>query len=191
MKKSLLIKLHLYSGLFTCFYLIAFGISTLKLNHDIQTERNITTKKWDTQIPINASLDNKELATEIRNQIGLMGWIPYWKFQRDSTNFNFQVEHLGRNYILKANTITGFVQILEVPKGFLAVFEGLHFFNGSIPNAPLLLRSWKIYQWLSLFVMGISLILGLWLWLKYSYKPWEGITFGIVLVGTIIIMIWI
>ena len=70
-------------------------MSTLKLNHDIQFERKITTKKWNTQISINDSLPNKELATEIRNQIGLMGWTPYWEFRRDSTNFNFQIQHLN------------------------------------------------------------------------------------------------
>ncbi|MCK5370629.1 MAG: hypothetical protein KAQ62_18830, partial [Cyclobacteriaceae bacterium] len=77
------------------------------------------------------------------------------------------------------------------PKGFLAVFHGLHFFNGNIPNAPLLLRSWAIYQWLTLFVMAISLILGIWLWLKYNYKPWQGIVFGSLFIGTVIIMILI
>lgn len=188
MNKSLLIKLHLYAGLFTSFYLIVFGFSALKMNHDIKLNRNVITKNWNTQIPLNVALSNKDLAEEIRDQIGIMGWVPFWKFDRDTKNFKFAIEHIGRNYYLDANLKTGFVEIAEAPKGFLAVFDGLHFFNGNIPNAPLLLRTWKIYQWLSLFVMTISLILGLWLWLKYSYRPWQGLTFGLLFIATIVIM---
>ena len=191
MKKSLLIKLHLYAGLFTCFYLIAFGLSALKMNHNIPIENKIITKRWDIQIPIDNSLPNKELAANIRDQIGIMGWIPYWEFQRDSVHFNFQIQHFGRKYLLKANLHTGYTKISEAPKGILAVIDGLHFFNGNIPNAPLLLRTWKIYQYLSLVVLSISLILGIWLWLKYSYKPWQGFMFGIIFIGTILIMVLI
>ncbi len=191
MKKSLLIKLHLYSGIFTSFYLIAFGLSAIILNHNINIEHSEITHKWETEIPIDSELQNSKLAENIRDQIGFMGWVPPWEYKRDSTHFKFKIVHTGRSYYLNANTSTGKVEISEAPKGFLAVFHGLHFFNGNIPNAPLLLRSWAIYQWLTLFVMAISLILGIWLWLKYSYKPWQGIVFGSLFIGTVIIMILI
>ena len=47
------------------------------------------------------------------------------------------------------------------------------------------------YQWLALFVMAISLILGLWLWIIYNYKPWQGYTFGGLFIFTILIMLLI
>jgi len=83
------------------------------------------------------------------------------------------------------------VQIGEAPKGFLAVFHGLHFFNGQIPNAPFFLRTWAVYQWLTLLTMLVSLIVGLWLWLKYHHQRWEGLVFGGLLVATVIIMMLI
>ena len=189
MKKSLLIKLHLYSGIFTSFYLLAFGFSALIVNHDIKLENREITSKWETEIQIDSALPDLKLAESIRDQIGFMGWLPGWEIKRDSIHFEFMVTHTGRNYYLKANTSTGKVEVSEAPKGFLAVFHGLHFFNGATPNAPLLIRTWKIYQWLTLFVMTISLILGIWLWLKYNYKPWQGIVFGSLFIGTIILMI--
>ena len=189
MKKSLLIKLHIYSGIFTSFYLLAFGFSALILNHDIKLENKEITHKWETEIQIDFSLPDLKLAESIRDQIGFMGWLPKWEFKRDSTHFKFMVLHTGRNYYLNANTSTGKVEVSEAPKGFLAVFHGLHFFSGGTPNAPLLIRSWKIYQWLTLFVMTISLVLGIWLWLKYNYKTWQGIAFGSLFIGTIILMI--
>ncbi len=191
MKKSLLIKLHLYAGIFTSFYLVAFGLSAIILNHNIDVENNDITHEWKTKLTIDNSLKDEDLAINIRDQVGEMGWVPPWTFQRDSSNFNFKIVHLGKEVFVNANLITGETNFAEAPKGFGAVFHGLHFFNGKIPNAPWFIKTWTAYQWLSLFVMFISLILGLWLWLKYSYKPWQGVVFGGLFIGTILIMILI
>lgn len=188
MKKSMLINLHLYSGLFTSFYLLAFGLSALILNHKLKAEKSEVTHQWESNVQIDADLSDRELAENIRDQMDFMGWTPPWEFKRDSTSFQFRVTHPGRIYQLDANLATGNLAISETPKGFIAVFHGLHFLNGNIPNAPFLIRSWAVYQWLSLFVMLISLILGLWLWIRYRYKTWEGIAFGSLFIGSIIIM---
>jgi len=191
MKKSLLIKLHVYSGLFTAYYLIAFGLSAIILNHKIEVENNDITKHWESNVKVDTTLSNQELAQEVRDQLGLMGWMPAWEFKKENRRFQFRIVHPGRNYQIDLDLEKGDVFIAEAPKGFVAVFHGLHFLNGKIPNAPLLIRSWQIYQWLALFVMLISLVLGLWLWLKFSYKSWEGIAFGGLFIGSIIIMMLI
>lgn len=188
-KKSLLIKLHLYAGIFTSFYLLAFGFSALVMNHNIQLENTDYTKTWETQITFDPALPDGRLAENIRDELDIMGWLPSWQMQRDSTTFSFNVGHFGRNYHIEANLLNGKLKISEAPKGILAVFHGLHFLNGKIPNAPLLIRTWAAYQWLSLFVMAISMVLGLWLWIKYNYKPWQGITFGGIFIFTILIML--
>lgn len=189
MKRSLLIKLHLYSGLFTSFYLIAFGFSALILNHKINVEKKEVTQTWKTNVQADAGLSDHDLAESIRNQLGFMGWLPPWENKRDSASFHFTITHPGRNYSLDLDLKTGDLVVAEAPKGFLAVFHGLHFFNGQVPNAPFFIRSWAIYQWLSLFVLFVSLVLGLWLWIKYNYKSWEGLVFGSLFIGTVIIMI--
>ena len=191
MNKSLLIRLHLYAGIFTSFYLVIFGFSSIVLNHKIKTDNTEITNEWQTQVVIDPTLSNQKLAEDIRDQLDIMGWTLYWLFEKDSTHFKYQIEHLGRKYFVKANINTGDVKISEVPKGLLSVFHGLHFFNGKILNAPWFLKTWAIYQWLALFIMGISLVLGLWLWIKYSYKPWQGILFGFVSLLTIITMLLI
>ncbi len=191
MKKSLLIKLHLYSGLFTSFYLIAFGLSAIILNHKINVGKKEVTKTWETTLKINSDLQGRDLAENLRNGLGLMGWVPPWEYKRDKASFHFMITHPGRNYYVDANLKTGKATVAEAPKGFLEVFHGLHFFNGQVPNAPFVLRTWAIYQWFSLFVLLISLILGLWLWLKYNYKSWEGLVFGGLFIATIILMIFL
>jgi len=188
LKKSILLKLHLYSGIFTSFYLLAFGLSAIVLNHNIDVENKNITTSWESEVKIDSTLSDLQLAESIRDQAGLMGWLPRWEFKKDSSYFHFTIVHPGRKYHLTANSSNGHVTVGESPKGFLAVFHGLHFLNGNIPNAPSLIRSWAIYQWLALFVMTISMILGIWLWLKFNYKPWQGIAFGSLFIGTIILM---
>jgi hypothetical protein len=189
MNKLLLIKLHLYSGIFTSFYLLAFGFSALVLNHGIDVENKEISHSWKTKVKIESTFSDLELAESIQNEIGIMGWLPRWEFKRDSTHFNFSVVHPGRKYNLRCTLTNGLVEIQEISKGLLAVFHGLHFLNGNIPNAPMLIRSWAIYQWLALFVMAISLILGIWLWIKYNYRSWQGIAFGGLFLGTILILL--
>jgi len=190
-KKSTLIKLHLYAGIFTSFYLIAFGFSALVMNHNVNLDHSVITKEWEANVEVDSSQTNLETAEYIRDQLNIMGWLPSWEFERAEQSFAFTIVHFGRKYHLFADLPGNNIRIKEEPKGFLAVFHGLHFLNGKIPNAPLLIRSWAIYQWLSLFVMGISLVLGLWLWIKYSYRPWQGVVFGGVFIFTILIMILI
>ncbi|MDH3246462.1 MAG: hypothetical protein OEM26_17715 [Saprospiraceae bacterium] len=50
MKKSLLIKLHLYCGLFTWSYLIAFGVSSIILNHNIKGENTSVNRTWESMV---------------------------------------------------------------------------------------------------------------------------------------------
>jgi len=187
----MLIKLHIYSGLFVSFYLLAFGFSSIVLNHDIDLEHKDVANTWAKDITANPELTDLQLAEDIRDQLGLMGWLPRWEFSRDSIFFNFTIVHPGRKYHLRLDLKQNQVTVQESPKGFLAVFHGLHFLNGNIPNAPLLIKSWAIYQWLALAVMMISLVLGLWLWIKYSYKAWQGFVFGGLMIITLTIMLLI
>ncbi len=191
MRKSLLVKIHLYCGLFTIFYLIAFGLSSIILNHDIKVEKSDVTSSWNSTVKVDFDLDDKDLAESVRDQLDLMGWLPLWEFKRDSLTFSFRITHLGRNYHVNLDLTNGDVQVGEAPKGFIAVLHGLHFFNGTMPNAPFFLRTWAVYQWLTLITMLVSLILGMWLWIKYSYQRWEGLVFGGLFVATVVIMMLI
>ena len=97
MKKSTLIKLHIYAGLFTCFYLLAFGVSTIILNHKLDVERKAIRKTWHDQISVDRSLDDAELAASVRDQLGIMGWLPRWQFRKDSSLFRFQTAHFWQD----------------------------------------------------------------------------------------------
>ncbi|UZR97180.1 hypothetical protein [Chondrinema litorale] len=191
MKKILLIKLHLYAGLFTSFYLIAFGLSSIILNHKIDVEKSEVVKTWSTKVEVNPELDNVDLAESLRDELGIMGWVPRWNIQRDSIIFKCQLTHLAKTSDLTLDFKSGIVQVEEKPKGLIAVLNGLHFFNGNIPNVPFVLRTWAVYQWLTLLTLFAALGLGLWLWLKYSRKTWELYVFGSLFIFSCILMVLI
>ena len=186
--KNLLIKLHVYAGLFTFLYLLAFGVSSLILNHQWSVENKEVKSTREEKIDFDASLADKELAEQVRDRLGLMGWVPWWEYKRDSISFRFMVINFAKNYQLNVKLPSGKTLIDEIPKGFLHTFHSLHFLNGNIPNAPLLVRSWAIYQYLTLTVMVVSLILGLWLWWKYSYESWHVWLFGGIFLTSLLLM---
>ncbi len=188
MKKSTLVKLHLYCGLFTSFYLISFGLSSIILNHKFDLEKKAIKKTWAAQVQVDTSLSQKELAEEVRNQLNLMGWVPPWEFRKRDGHFQFITTHLAKTSKLDLDLASGRVEVAEMPKGFLEVLHALHFFNGRIPNAPFVLRTWIVYQWMTLFVLLVSLILGLWLWLRYSHKTWELYVFGGLFIFSLLLM---
>lgn len=188
MKKSTWIKLHVYGGLFTCWYLVAFGVSSLILNHNMDVNKDAIADSWTTQVTYDPADSNLDNATRIRDNLNLMGWIPTWQIRKDSAYMDFKITHLGKTSDLHLALATGILQVNERPKGMMAVLHGLHFFNGNIPNAPFLLRTWMVYQWLALFVFLISLIIGIWLWIRYGYKTWELYVFGGLFLISIVLM---
>ena len=165
MRKSFWIKIHLYCGLFTSFYLLAFGISSIILNHKFNVEKDEVTDAWTSHINYTPSSSYLDIALQIRDSLDLMGWVPPWEIKKDSLTLDFKITHLGKTTDFQLNLQSGMLQAKERPKGFLAVVNELHFFNGNVPNAPFLLRTWAVYQWLTLIVLLILLFIGIWIWI--------------------------
>lgn len=190
-KKSQLIKWHVYAGLFTSVYILAFAFSSLVLNHGWDLENKEVTDYWETTLQLDTSLENDALSHLIQDSLQIMGWIPYWEFRRDAEQFKFRVTHFGKDHRITTNLINGRVTVEGVSKGVLATFHGLHFFNGKIPGASIFLRSWAVYQWLTMAVLVISLILGLILWARFNIHKWHLYLFGGLTVVSLIIMLGI
>ncbi len=188
MKKTTLIKLHLYCGLFVSFYLVAFGVSSVILNHGIDVENKTVTSTWESEVVVDSALEDTDLAENVRNQLGLMGWTPPWRYRKDSGQFVFETTHLAKTSVIHLDMNSGAVLVEDIPKGFWAVFHGLHFYNGRIPNAPLFMKTWIIYQWVTLLVLTFSLVLGLWLWIRHSHKTWELYVFGGLFLVSLLVM---
>ncbi len=179
MKKSTLIRLHLYAGLFTAMYILAFGFSSLVLNHGIELDqKTLIEDRQETVLLGEISEENMALANSIRDQLNLMGWPLGWRMKRDSLNFSFPMTNPGKEYILDYEFATNKVRVQTYRKSFWSVLHAMHFFGGEIPNAPFFIRTFVVYQYLGMVVLTMSLVLGLWLWIKFSYQSWELYVFG-------------
>ncbi len=185
------IQWHLYAGLFTAFYMLAFAISSLLLNHGAKIENTHTTNTWQAQVDIDPSLKDHELCLKIRDDLEMIGWVPEWEIKKNNDVLNFKIVYQGKESRLSANLSTGNVEVNEASKGFFATFQALHFFNGNIPNGNLLLRSWGVYQWLTMTVMIVSLVSGMWLWIKYTRKKKFVALFVSIWALSLFLMLWL
>ena len=89
MKTSLLIKLHLHTGLFIAFYVLAFGFSSIVMNHKLEFDKTEVTRIWETKVSAEPEVPDLELAESIKEELDLMGWVLPWEFKRDSLEFHF------------------------------------------------------------------------------------------------------
>ncbi len=189
MKKSTLVRWHLYAGLFTAMYILAFGFSSLVLNHGIELDRKTLVDEWGEKVLLNEiPADNMTLANSLRDQLNLMGWPLGWRMKRDSATFSFPLTNPGKEYQLEYKVATNTLQVQAYRKSFWSVLHAMHFFGGEIPNAPFLIRTFAVYQYLGMLVLSISLVLGIWLWIKYSYRSWELYLFGGLAIISIVLM---
>ncbi len=189
MKKSTLIRWHLYAGLFTAMYILAFGFSSLVLNHGIELDQKTLVEEWEETVLLGeVPAENMALANRLRDQLNLMGWPLGWRMKRDSATFSFPMTNPGKEYQLVYEFATNKLQIQTYRKSFWSVLHAMHFFGGEIPNAPFFIRTFVVYQYLGMLVLLSSLILGLWLWIKYSYRKWELYFFGGLALISIILM---
>ncbi|WP_149275811.1 PepSY domain-containing protein [Pareuzebyella sediminis] len=190
LKKINFIQWHLYAGLFTAFYVLAFAISSLLLNHDAKIENTHTTSTWQAMVDIDPSLSDQDLCLKIRDDLAMIGWPTDWKRENNGI-LNFKIVHQAKESQLSANLSTGKVNVNEVGKGFFATFQALHFFSGKIPNGNLWLRSWQVYQWLTMIIMVISLVSGMWLWIKYVRKKKFIALFISIWALSLFLMLWL
>jgi hypothetical protein len=176
--RNLFIQLHLYAGL-ACFpYFIIFGISSLNINHDFAFMKpSETTIRWQKRLAVPDLKDNQQLADNMRDSLGLMGWAPYWEQEKGPELYAFTVTHPGKDYTINAFLSQNRVEVTEKSKGFWPVFNSLHFLGGDIPNAPVLINMWQYYQNLSVVVMLFSMATGIYLFLKRKQERTTGLLF--------------
>lgn len=192
MKKSSLVRWHVYAGLFTFFYMMALGFSTLVLNHGVNLDKLTFVDEKQAHLPLEVIIeDDRALANSIRDRLNMTGWPLVWKLQKDEDYVSFPVTSPGKEIEIHYDFASSKASIKEYRKSFLSVLNSMHFFGGRLPNASLFIKSFSIYQYAGLIFLFISMILGVWLWLRYSYKKWEVYLFCGFTVFSIIIMVLI
>jgi hypothetical protein len=169
--RRLLLKVHLYGGLVTCWYLLIYGWSSLAFNHQWLLPASTSDPlSWERQLRVPDSKDDVELAARVRDGLGLAGWPLPWAMQRTPDGvFSFEMSRPGRNYQIRFDPTTSLVRVEERSTGLRSVIKFLHGNAGGVPNLDWL-RSWPMYTEVTTWVVLFAVASGVYLWFKRSNR---------------------
>ena len=187
--QSLLRKIHIYGGLACFWYLIILGISSLNFNHDFDfMEQPGESIHWQQQsMVLDPEYDDMKLAETIRDSLSLMGWPFPWEMWRDSTrSLHFAMEQPAKRYAVTYDFLEHTVNVTETDRGFWHVFNSLHG-AGAIPNGPFT-KLWQWYTRATVLTVILSIVTGLYLWIKSNGDKKTGLLF--VLASTSGAILW-
>ncbi len=192
--KNLLLKIHLYCGLFFSPLLLIFGLSSLHINHHFQLfeENQGWSEETEIKLHLKDTSDNQFLAEAIRDSLGLMGWCPWWEQYRKADKYRFGVVHNGAEYEINADLSKDLVSIKRRGKGFGNILQSLHFLGEEIPGGTLAINSWRYYQALSVVYLLLASATGIFLFTRRKKERIAGllICFGF-FCASILLMLYV
>ena len=161
-----LLNLHLYGGLICAPYLLIFGFSSLHFNHHFSfVDSKPTPLEWTAPLSIPPLTNNEEMATAVRDSVGLLGWTIPWKMKRDAAgDLEFDLERPGKSYTLHTKLSEHQVRVQERRKGFWQVVNSLHGLE-EVPNSKFV-AFWGLYTELCTWFVLFAAASGLYLWVK-------------------------
>ena len=171
-----ILRLHLYGMLLCSSYLIILGLSTLNFNHGfgghharhgeqapaVSSAEPVT---WRQEIGRPRGQNKKSQAEQIRDELGLFGWVLEWTITReDNRDLRLEVARPGRHYAIYYDRAGGQAEVKETRQGVWTIIEAMHGFMGELPNTRLL-AVWGWYTEITVWVVLFAAISGVYLWL--------------------------
>lgn len=164
--RSLLLNLHLYGGLVTCWYLVLFGVTSLGFNHPgLVPEHETQTSSWEGALTGELSGGNLQRAEQVRDQLDMFGWpLPWAMWRGDENRLHFDMSRPGKDYSLVVDEATREVTVTGRTKGLWEISKVLHGLSG-VPNSKLM-ATWFVYTEVTTWIVLFSVVTGVYLWFK-------------------------
>ena len=124
----MLLNVHLYLGLFCSWYLLIYGYTSLAFNHPwLLPKREGEETRWKQPVATPDGTVDQEVANAIRDELGMVGWAPYWTVRRDADrHLHFEVVRPGRERKMEFVPAEGVVKVTSARHVFLSYnSEGL------------------------------------------------------------------
>jgi hypothetical protein len=192
-------KFHVYGGLFSVGFLLAFSYSAFVHQHHPKFPKpGDHTVHWEQKLEIPEIEDNNTFKLAVRDSMRLFGYVPWWEDYTDSLGIHhFMITRPGKQYWVTVPTQGDLYKVKEIRTGFWNVLNQLHPMASGLSghgNGPFFIEAWR---WISLpmaiVLFGVVLIT-IYFWFKRSFnrkRSW-------VIVGSIalfpiilIIFIWL
>lgn len=164
--RRFLVNIHYFGGLACFWYLIVLGISSLHFNHHFSfIDQPGDSVVWKKSVVFQDSdAKDSDFSEQIRDSLSLIGWPLPWETWYDSTGYyHFVLEHPGKRYVIDYSFQDHTAKVSEFRKGFWRVFVSLHG-AGEVPNSAAM-DAWHWYTRLTIIVVLISVLTGIYIWL--------------------------
>jgi hypothetical protein len=195
--RNFLSKFHVYGGLFTAGFLIAFSYSAFYHQHHFKFPKpGSKTIQWEQELNIPDIPDKLDYKLAVRDSIGLFGYAPWWKDYTDSLGIHhFMISRPGKQYWITVPEQGNIYQVNEVRTGFRDVLFQLHPLSGGMRGhgkGPFFIRAWKIIALpMALVLLGV-MIISIHFWYARSFnKRRSWIIVGAIALFPVILMIFI
>jgi len=170
---------HLFVGLFSCLYLLMYGLSSVQMAHPawFSTRPSVT----ETHAALAPGLsDGRRAARELMDRYGLRGESGAARLTNGQMSFN--IVRPGTVYQIDYSPATGNVRIRDVHAGFFGMLNRLHHAAGLWHDY------WLLDAWGALVaVVSVALIVlgatGVYLWFKLRPERMAGAILLVISLG--------
>ena len=163
--RQFLFSTHIYANLLCAGYLVIYGLSGLAINHEYQPAPHQV--EWERSIVVPTGLSDLKLAEQLRDNLGLIGWVPKWRIRRvDGGNLEFRVFRPAKNYKIQLDRKIKTANVTEIRTGILGALTGLHGLSG-VPGSTWA-WSWGIYTEVSILALLYALLSGFLIWWQHA-----------------------
>jgi hypothetical protein len=179
--RRLLLNLHLYGGLFVCWYLVLFGYSSLAFNHPwLLPSADGTTASWEVEIaPDLQQLPDHQAMDRIRESLDLIGWFLPWTLEKPQPDsLDFELSRPGKKYQIFYNGQTGSAQVESQSTGVGPIVKSLHGLAERIPGSRLT-WIWGLYTELTTWFVFFAVFSGSVLWATRTRRRRNGTILGV------------
>src|SRR6185295_19408306 len=122
-----LLNSHLFLGLFSCLFLLMYGVSSVQMSHNtwFRSRPDVTTAEY--ALSPNAA-DARAVARELMDTHKLRGEIA--QVRATAGSLAFAITRPGTVYQVEYATATGAAKVRDNRAGFIGMLNRLHHING-------------------------------------------------------------
>jgi hypothetical protein len=159
--KKFLLDTHIYSNLLCAGYLVIYGLSSVAFNHELSSPESQV--EWRRAVDIPEVASDQLLADALRENLGLIGWVPKWEVRRlKNGDLSFQVSSPAKVYKIRINQKKRLADVVETRSGLWGVMKSLHGLS-KVPGSTWS-PSWGIYTVISILSLLYAVASGLLIW---------------------------
>ncbi len=179
---------HLFVGLFSCLFLLMYGVSSVQMSHNTWFSSKPSTTESRVALGAGGAGDPRALARRLMEEHGLRGEIQ--QIRATAAGCAFRIVRPGTVYDIDYAGLSGQAHIKTHVAAFMGMLNRLHHIGGLWHDFGLV-NAWAFFLGLvsaGLVVLGLT---GIYLWFKiHTERLAGGILLALSLGYSLTLMVW-